>query len=293
MVTESVSGASGDPTGAIVVVTGSAGALGQAVCALVAADPSVASVVAIDQRPTPAIDGISTRTIDLASADLKPLFEGAAAVLHLAQADDGAPTNDAGLTHRVLDAAGAAGVTHVVLLSSAAAYGAWANNPVPLTEDAALRPNPGVAVLSAKAEMERAAAEFRDDHPGTTVTLLRPTLTVASGRQELARSRAVPLVARADHRGRSAGAVPRRGRPGRCGRPGPSGSDRRSPQRCARRLDRRRHGPVPGRRRVPAPAARAGGAPAGPHRVVVGGRADARPTCCRSWCIPGWSPTTV
>ena len=30
---------------------------------------------------------------------------------------------------------------HVVLVSSAMVYGAWANNPVPLTEDAALRPD--------------------------------------------------------------------------------------------------------------------------------------------------------
>ena len=38
------------------------------------------------------------------------------------------------------------GCAHVVLLSTATAYGAWANNPVPLTEDAPLRPNPGVAM---------------------------------------------------------------------------------------------------------------------------------------------------
>jgi hypothetical protein len=59
-------------------------------------------------------------------------------------------------------------------------YGAWANNPVPLTEDAPLRPNPGVLAASEKAELERAAAEWRDAHPGATVALLRPTVTVAA-----------------------------------------------------------------------------------------------------------------
>ena len=52
-----------------------------------------------------------------------------------------------------------------MLLSSAIVYGAWANNPVPLTEDAPLRPNPGVVAASEKAELERTAAEWRDAHP--------------------------------------------------------------------------------------------------------------------------------
>ncbi|MDQ2648681.1 MAG: NAD-dependent epimerase/dehydratase family protein, partial [Actinomycetota bacterium] len=171
MASESVSG--------VVVVTGSAGVLGQRVCELAAADPSVDRVVAIDKRPRPAAPGIATHTLDLATADLKPLFEGASVVVHLAQADPTEVADDAELARRVLDAAGAVGAHHLVLLSSALAYGAWANNPVPLTEDATLRPNPGVTLAAAKAEVERAAADFRDDHPGTTVALLRPTVTVS------------------------------------------------------------------------------------------------------------------
>jgi nucleoside-diphosphate-sugar epimerase len=175
MATETVSGAT-------VVVTGSAGELGTAVCELVAADPSVAAVIAVDRFASPAIAGVTPRVADLVDVDLKPLFEGAQAVVHLAQADEGDEEHDAVVARRVLEAAGAVGVEHLVLLSSAVAYGAWANNPVPLTEEAALRPNAGVALASAKAEIERAAADFRDDHPGTTVTLLRPVPTVSRGR---------------------------------------------------------------------------------------------------------------
>jgi nucleoside-diphosphate-sugar epimerase len=168
-------------SGAVVVVTGSAGRLGHRVCELAAADPGVARVVALDRHVTVVTGAaISSRTVDLATADLKPLFEGATVVVHLAQADADATVGDAQLAHRVLEAAGAVGAEHLVLLSSAVAYGAWANNPVPLTEDATLRPNPGVAMATAKAEIERAAVEFRDDHPGTTVTLLRPTVTVSA-----------------------------------------------------------------------------------------------------------------
>ena len=79
----------------------------------------------------------------------------------------------------VLEAAGSAGVTHVVLLSSALVYGAWANNPIPLTEEAPLRPNPELDWAVRAAEVERLAAEWRDDHPGATVAVLRPTTAVA------------------------------------------------------------------------------------------------------------------
>ena len=82
-------------------------------------------------------------------------------------------------TRALLDAAGSVGVDHVVLLSSATVYGAWANNPVPLTEDAPLRPNPGWPTPSHKAEVERLAAEWRDAPPRATVAVLRPTVAVA------------------------------------------------------------------------------------------------------------------
>lgn len=190
-----------------VVVTGAASALGQRVCALALADPDVSHVIAIDRRSLRRLPaGIERHQVDLATADLKPLFEGAAAVVHLAQADGpapgesiGQPSGEGAVARRVLDAAAAVGVQHAVLLSSAIAYGAWANNAVPLTEDAPLRPNPGVAMASEKAEAERASAEWRDDHPGATVAILRPTVTVAADgngwlARALARSTSLPVT---------------------------------------------------------------------------------------------------
>jgi nucleoside-diphosphate-sugar epimerase len=177
------------PTGGAVVVTGAAGPLGRRVCTLAAADPAVTRVVAVDRRPVREVPAsVEVVTADLDHIDVKPLLEGIDVVVHLAQGDGpereadaaaGAWTGEARVAHRVLDAASAAGVGHLVLLSSATAYGAWANNPVPLTEDAPLRPNPGVAFAAEKAELERAAADWRDDHPGATVTVLRPTVTLA------------------------------------------------------------------------------------------------------------------
>lgn len=182
--------------GATVVVTGAASPLGRRACNMASADPDVARVVAIDRRPiSHAHAEVECHQVDLVLADLKPLFEGASAVLHLAQGDrlvSDEPSEAAGdgeLARRVLDAAGAVGASHVVLLSGAIAYGAWANNPVPLTEDAPLRPNPGVTMASEKAEAERSAAEWRSAHPGATVAILRPAVTVtAEGNGSLARA---------------------------------------------------------------------------------------------------------
>lgn len=81
-------------------------------------------------------------------------------------------------TRRMLAGAGAGHVASVVHISSAAVYGAWADNPVPLSEDAPLRPNPGFAYARAHAEAERLVAEWREDHPDVAVTVLRPAIVM-------------------------------------------------------------------------------------------------------------------
>lgn len=189
----------------VVIVTGAASALGRRVCALAAADEGVRRVVAIDRRAIGEDAGsVVALRANLATADLKPMFEGATTIIHLAQSTG--PTGesedrlgDGALARRVLDAASAVNASHVVLLSSAVAYGAWANNPVPLTEDAPLRPNPGVAIASEKAELERCAVEWRDAHPSATVAVLRPTVTLAAEHngwlaQALAQPSALPVA---------------------------------------------------------------------------------------------------
>ena len=79
---------------------------------------------------------------------------------------------------RLVKAADAAGIDHVVVLSSAAVYGAWPGNPVPLTEEGALRPNPGAAFAVEKAEVERRWAEWAATGEGRAVTALRPAIVV-------------------------------------------------------------------------------------------------------------------
>ena len=77
-------------------------------------------------------------------------------------------------------------------ISSATVYGAWPNNPVPLTEDAALRPNPHFSPAVQGAEVERLLAEWRADHPDVTITTLRSAPVVGPGAERLpARSSSV------------------------------------------------------------------------------------------------------
>jgi nucleoside-diphosphate-sugar epimerase len=165
-----------------VVVTGVETPLGCRVARLLEGDPrlDVLGLVDTSHADLPDLSDlpeVALRRLDLAHDDIKPSVEHADVVVHLAQSVPASPagaTGDVAVARRVLDAAGDAGVGHLVVLSSATVYGAWANNPVPLTEEATVRPNPGFAFAVERAEVERLTAEWRDAHPGTSATVLRP-----------------------------------------------------------------------------------------------------------------------
>lgn len=131
------------------------------------------------------------RAVEPGDADLAATLAGAAALVVLGAGDEaavdvdgtGGAGLDVGATRALLAAAARAGVPRVVVLSSATVYGAWADNPVPLTEDAVLRPSPGFAYAAARAELERAAAELRQASPGTSVAVLRTAVVVDPERQ--------------------------------------------------------------------------------------------------------------
>ncbi len=107
-----------------------------------------------------------------ATPELKASLAAAEVVIHAAEAAD---------TETVLDVAAGIGARHVVVLSSAAVYGAWDDNPVPLTEDAILRPNLGIDAVAERAEIERRSQEWVFDHPGVALTVLRACTVVVPG----------------------------------------------------------------------------------------------------------------
>lgn len=86
------------------------------------------------------------------------------------------------------------GATHLVLVSSAMVYGALPNNPVPLTEDAVLRPDPACTFARQLASVEEVVEEWRRGASGRTVAVLRPAVTMADdGTPILARALAAGL----------------------------------------------------------------------------------------------------
>lgn len=175
-----------------VVVTGSAGAVGRRTCALLA--ELGYDVIGLDRRSGIAPEtGVSLRVVDLAVADLRAELEDADVVVHLAAGvtagDVGADTGNDRLAvvERLLAAVADTEVSHLVIRSSAMVYGAWPDNPVPLTEDAPVRPCPDFLFAVHRARMEEMANTWSagaSESAGRerVLTVLRPAVTVAEER---------------------------------------------------------------------------------------------------------------
>ena len=170
-----------------VVVTGAAGALGRRVVRLLAEQDGT-EVLALDKVSLEGIDpAVETKVVDLVDADLDAVFAGADTIVHLASATSAGSAQPAeaelemAITRRVLDAVAAVEAGHLVIMSSAMVYGAWTGNPVPLTEAAAVRPNPDFAWAQQRARIERLAEEWRAPREQAALTILRPTAVVTAG----------------------------------------------------------------------------------------------------------------
>ena len=169
------------------VVTGAAGPLGRRVLAALLAEAPASDIVAVDKAKDASYpSGVEAITADLLTVDLKELLGGADVLVHLAfvislDNEGAARRRNRELTRKVLDAAGAVSLSQLVIVSSALVYGAWANNPVPITEAQPLRPNPGFGYATEKAEIERVVSAWADDHESTSVAVLRPALAVSAG----------------------------------------------------------------------------------------------------------------
>jgi len=170
-----------------VVITGAAGAVGVRVAARLAKHDDISAVAGIDLKALPPDTPIESHVGDLGSPDAAEVFAKADAIVHLASSyapvRDGTVLRDVDtdVTTRTLDLASTSGARRLVVMSSAMVYGAWEDNPVPITEAAELRPNDGFTFAEEKVALERAAADWRTGHPESKVAILRPTAALASG----------------------------------------------------------------------------------------------------------------
>lgn len=176
----------GPARGPVVAVTGAAHGIGEILVRGLAASGQIKKVIAIDTIRGD-VPEVTWRLADVRDQILEERLAGVDVVVHLS-ADAGFDVDhpdSLGASVRgaanVLNAAPKAGVKHVVLVTSAMVYGAHADNPVPLPEDAELRATADSAWLGDLLEIERLAAQAPRTHPGLRVTVLRPAALVGGG----------------------------------------------------------------------------------------------------------------
>lgn len=168
-----------------VAVTGSAGYLGQLVLRALDADPSVESLLGLDVRPSGFSSAkLTHRFADVRTADFARHFTGCDAVVHLAFIVQPPPgmsmetIDDINVegSRRVFEGAAAAGVKRILHCSSVAVYGAHPDNPVGLTEDFPLRPNPDWYYARTKGTVERTLDLHQRAHPEQIILRFRPCI---------------------------------------------------------------------------------------------------------------------
>jgi UDP-glucose 4-epimerase len=85
---------------------------------------------------------------------------------------------DVGGTQNVLEAAEVAGVQQVLVTSSATAYGAFPDNPLPMTEDQPVRGVPDFEYARDKAECDRLCQLWALRNPDRVMTIVRPCIVL-------------------------------------------------------------------------------------------------------------------
>jgi nucleoside-diphosphate-sugar epimerase len=172
-------------TATAIGVTGAAGPLGAALVERLAHHDDKPKVIALDtiRRHVP---GATWRVADVRDPALASRLAGVDTLVHLATdrsttstAEDRRAVNVRG-TEVLLDAAKAAGVRRIVLLTSAMVYGAHPANPVPLDEDAPLLVEPADGLVGDWVAMERAALLRTAADPPIEVTVVRPASLVGT-----------------------------------------------------------------------------------------------------------------
>ena len=144
-------------------------------------------IVAIDIRPPRLTDPrLEFHQLDVRDQRLAALFTeaGVEAVLHFAFVvdpfyDEQEMTDiDLGGTRNVLEAVRRAKVPYLLCTSSTTAYGALADNAVPLTESDPVRATPEFVYAHDKRLMDEMLADFSARHPECPVCVVRPCIVL-------------------------------------------------------------------------------------------------------------------
>lgn len=147
-------------------------------------------VIGLDERSGEAGD-VTWRITDIASPQVVEALADVDALVHVAHGTELSrllaeqpSARRARLLREVqtlTTAAAAAGVAHLVVITSAMVYGARPGNPVPLPEDSPLRADDTEGLVADLVEVEELLDTARTVHPGLRITSLRPAALVGPG----------------------------------------------------------------------------------------------------------------
>lgn len=171
-----------------VLITGGSGYIGQKVVAgLVAQAPRYPVIISMDVRtplPESCHESVVYKNLDVRDGSLSELLleYSIQTVVHLASiVNPGGPKQrqfeysvDVLGTKNVVECCLKAGVDQLIVTSSGAAYGYYADNPVPLSEQDALRGNSTMAYSDHKRLIEEMLSEYRASHPALKQLIFRP-----------------------------------------------------------------------------------------------------------------------
>ena len=168
------------------VVTGGSGYIGTRLLERLAASEETERITIADVRPPRAFrpkvayEHLDVRDAHAARSLLErerpDVLAHLAFVLDPIHDEDAMYEVDVNGTSNVLEAASSAGVGQVLVTSSATAYGAFPDNPVPLTEEHPVRGVPAFEYARDKAESDRLCQLWAHQHPDRTMTIVRPTV---------------------------------------------------------------------------------------------------------------------
>jgi UDP-glucose 4-epimerase len=176
----------------VIAITGSAGYIGSLLLQKLENEESVGRLIAIDVKPlSMPLHNITVHRLDITES-LDPVFHDHRinTVVHLAYnlRESRSPAEAAAIQHNnlqglanLLRGCRTGRVRNIIYLSSHTVYGAYGDNPVPVTEEAPMRPLSGFQYGQTKARSEEMLQSFIQEYPDVGVTVLRCCMVMGPG----------------------------------------------------------------------------------------------------------------
>ena len=172
-----------------VVITGSSGHCGRAIAEAIRQTFPEATVIGMDvvETPTNAIDQFEQCDVtspELVS-DIRRMMPDT--IIHMAFVVNPIRNKvrmrqvNVDGTRNVLEAAARCGASRVVVGSSATAYGAFSENPVPISEEYPVRPRTEYQYAADKFEVEQLVSRFSKEHSEIATSWTRPCMIYGPG----------------------------------------------------------------------------------------------------------------